>query len=136
MTPARKRMFLSVMPNVYLAKAVKPVDMPMPIPLIRMNIRNSRSTLSCLRWRKVQKRFAIQEKMVATEAPTNLALASLSVIGPCMRKKVRPLSMTNATPPTAPNLATSRQKSEASPRNRSANVLINDPPWPLRTLGP
>src|SRR6478752_9449399 len=31
--------------------------------------------------------------------------------------------MTNATPPTAPNLATSRQKSEASPRIRSASAL-------------
>src|SRR3954449_9709859 len=31
--------------------------------------------------------------------------------------------MTKATPPTAPNLATSRQKSEASPRIRSASAL-------------
>ncbi len=57
----------------------------MPMPLIRMNITNSRSTLSWRRWRKVQKRFAIQEKTVAMLAPTKRALASLSVIGPCIR---------------------------------------------------
>ncbi|MCY1233219.1 hypothetical protein D9M72_457520 [compost metagenome] len=84
-TPARNSMFLSVMPKEYLARAVNPVEMPMPMPLIRMNIKNSRITLSWRRWRKVQNRFAIQEKIVAIVAPTNRALASLSVMGPCIR---------------------------------------------------
>ena len=57
----------------------------MPMPLMRMNITNSRSTLACRRWRNVQKRLAIQEKTVATLAPTKRALASLSVMGPCIR---------------------------------------------------
>ncbi len=59
--------------------------MPMPMPLMRTNIANSRSTFSCLRWRNVQKRFAIQEKIVATVAPTKRALASLSDMAPCIR---------------------------------------------------
>ena len=78
-------MFLSVTPMPYFATAVRPVEMPMPIPLMMRNITNSRSTLACRRCRNVQKRFATQEKTVATLAPKKRALASLSVMGPCIR---------------------------------------------------
>ena len=57
----------------------------MPMPLMRMNITNSRTTLAWRRCRNVQKRLAIQENIVATLAPTKRALASLSVMGPCIR---------------------------------------------------
>jgi hypothetical protein len=115
---------LSFRSRMYFANQTQPEAMRRPTKFMTANRAASRTTLACLRCRNVQNRLATHENTLATTVAMALAHTSLPCIGPVKSQMKTAESMTNATPPTAPNFATSRQKSEASPLMRSASVLI------------
>jgi len=68
----------------------------------------------------------IQEKTVATEAETTLAVVGLSSMTVLRSRFIVPTSTTKASAPMMPNFTTSRHKTLMVPRTQSTNAWAGD----------